>query len=447
MVVSPASLGGSGGIPTSYLGYNGTRTDAVPFPGVLGLLPGTDWANFVSASESGVPYTLDDITLMKRSPASGECSGTFQSHSLTQSGSGYIRLWWPLLYDAPGTTYSLTLNYHTDTDQQFPGETAPTKDHSEEWRWEVGMGLPDLVSLVRLFDTLPFGRSSVPLISDETLYQQIDEWLDDAGQYLAIGDMLNSNVILGDLQSIVLQACTGSQPALPNPTGAGTGIAGTAESPACCYLYISLDSLLDWQAYTSVTNASRLAQDGQPAKLDGPLVVTMVNSDWLYAQNLDRSGGIKVLGSTAGISPGYRIGVRGIMDTAGPERVIRATDLDTLDPSLDLPRALGILTREAGGSGQGLLPGFPGARGLWNGGLRVTVTGVVRGSYDTYFYLDDGCGLRRPAEFSGLRIMLPDGAHAPEEGSKVSVTGVSSWYLYDASTIPAVLMEAPLPPL
>lgn len=431
--------------PNVFRGYSGMGWRDVAFPGVLGISPGTDWANFVSADASGVPYTLDNVTMTKHSPGIGDCADIFEPEALVQAAAEGIRLWWPLLYDEPGTTYTLTLHYHTETEHQFPGEAGPSANHTEVWRWEVDSSLQNLPGLVQLLNTLPFGMSYVPLLSDEYLYREIQDDLAEAGQLEAGGDYTGAYQMVMDLITDIDDACIRWTPSVPSPTGYATGIAMTDESPACCYLHGCLERFIGWTAYNSITDACRLAEDGKLVSLSGPYVVTLVDWSWLYMQSPDRSSGIRVIGDTfvpemSGRMPaGACVGVRGIMDTSGPERVIRSAIWDLLETTGSLPDPLGIVNRAVGGSGDGLLPGFADTFGLWNGGLRVSVAGKVTATGSGFFYLDDGTTREDGSGYSGLRIIVPSSVAIPDSDTFVRVTGVSSWFDQSGSYRPAVL--------
>lgn len=436
VMILGASPGDSGGAPTAYLGYNGTQSDPVSFPGVLGLSPGADWSHFVAAAQREVPYTLDDVTLAKQVP-DYVCTRPVGGASVLQQGNANIRTWWPLLYDIPQTTFVLTVTYHTDTQQQFAGELAPSLDHQEIWQWRVGASLSGLSDMVDAFHALPAGSCDTPLINGEDLYAYIREIVET----LEIMDPADPefNDILYMLILVVEDNCLTVDCGECMPYW--QGIRNTSENPAgCCLLAYIEDLAIGWQTYGSVGEMASSASVGKAVALAPTMVVTLLGDGWLYMQDTNRCGGIKVIGDAQGIVPGALVSVRGILDTDGPERILRTPYWDIVASSGGLPRALGMRSQAVGGSGRGYLPGFPGAGGLWNGGLRVMVTGTVAAIGTGFFYLDDGAACRNGTEYPGVRISLPTGTNAPDVGSHVRVVGVSSWCGVNGGPYPAVIV-------
>ncbi|MBN1193673.1 MAG: DUF3494 domain-containing protein [Coriobacteriia bacterium] len=230
-----------GGVNTAYQGYSGAGDDVISsMAGVFSIVPGINWANFVSAAQMGVDYSLKNVVLCKTHPDIIQCADVFPSGTICQQGTPNIRLWWPLMYEVPGTTWRLTIVYGTNVlfDDDGPGPHRPAYVHTETWTWQVDATIASIKDVLELFHELPFGLDEVPLVSDEWLYPVLQAKLDAIAAALAANppDLLAAGLILGDFEMEVMDACIGSSPARPNPTGPGTGIAASLENPACCKL-------------------------------------------------------------------------------------------------------------------------------------------------------------------------------------------------------------------
>lgn len=219
-------------------------------PGILCIDPQgpgqTPWANFIAAAQVGVPYTIKSIVFVKTTPAFTQCGPIFPAHTVTQQGTPNIRLWWPLMYEAPGTTFTLTILYGTPSlfDDDGPGPHKPAWVHSEVTTWTVGASLTTLGTLLDLFHELPFGLDEVPLISDEPLFNALQAKVAAADAAFTAGDTATAAAILADFELEVMDACIDDSPAFPNPTGPGTGIANSEENPACCKLLVDIEFIL-----------------------------------------------------------------------------------------------------------------------------------------------------------------------------------------------------------
>ncbi len=230
-----------GGVNTSYQGYNGTGADVISsMAGVFAIVPGDAWANFVSAAQLGVDYEIKNVLLCKEHPSIIQCADVFPSGTICLQGTPNIRLWWPLMYEVPGTTWTLTIVYGTGAlfDDDGPGPNLPSFVHTEVWTWQVDATIQSMKDLLELFHEIPFGLDEVPLVSDEVLYPILQAKLDAIQDALDMDppDLVAAAAILGDFEMEVMDACIGVSPARPNPTGNGTGIAATFENPACCKL-------------------------------------------------------------------------------------------------------------------------------------------------------------------------------------------------------------------
>jgi len=242
---------------TAFGGYNTTITTPVisAAPGVLSIVPGTDWANFVAAAQvPGQSWTIKNVTLVKQTPSHVQCkfaadgvTPIFPEHTVTQQGTPNIRTWWPLMYEIPSTTFTLTILYGTPNlfDDDGPlGPNPPAWVHVEQWVWHVESNLTALSNLLELFHELPFGLDEVPLVSDEPLYTMLQFKLASAQTAFTNCDLVTASSILADFELEVMDACIGASPSFPNPTGPGTGIANSLENPACCKLLIDVEYIL-----------------------------------------------------------------------------------------------------------------------------------------------------------------------------------------------------------
>ena len=243
-LVYQAYDGDSNGTDVEFLGYNGTGADVITaVPGVLSIVPGTNWANFVGAAQEdpAVGYTIKNVVLCKEHPSIIQCADVFPAGIICQQGTPNIRLWWPLMYEVPGTTWTLTILYGTSVPYDDDGTGGPNPAgyvHTEVWQWQVDASLDSLENLMELFHELPFGLDEVPLISDEVLYPILMDKIDAIEEAVEATepDTVTAGLILGDFEMEVMDACIPVSPMTPAPTGPGTGIANTVENPACCKL-------------------------------------------------------------------------------------------------------------------------------------------------------------------------------------------------------------------
>ncbi|MCE5199781.1 MAG: hypothetical protein ABFD54_01340 [Armatimonadota bacterium] len=213
-------------------------------PGILAICPGENWGNYVAASQAGVPYFLKNTTLVKQTPEIIQCADVFPQHRVTQQGTPNIRLWWPLLYEVPSTTFTLNILYGTQTawDDDGVGVGNPAAwVHAEQWVWHVDANLSSLSLLLDVFHELPFGKYEVPLISDEALYFALKCKVAEAADLYEDRCLPEAAEVLADFELEVMDACIGSAPGTPAPGGLGTGIANTDDNPACCKLLADVE--------------------------------------------------------------------------------------------------------------------------------------------------------------------------------------------------------------
>ena len=119
-------------------------------------------------------YTIKNVSLVKECPDYVQCSTVFPPITVSQQGTPNIRLWWPLMYEVPSCTFTLTTLYGTPELYDDDGPLGPNPAawvHVEEWVWHVDCNFQSLSLLLELFHEIPFGLDEVPLISDEPLYE------------------------------------------------------------------------------------------------------------------------------------------------------------------------------------------------------------------------------------------------------------------------------------
>ncbi len=238
--------GSSEGTNVHYMGHLGNSGDTISaVPGVLSIVPGDKWSNFVRAAQEGIPYNLKNVTLCKQTPSIIQCADVFPAKTICQQGTSGIRRWWPLMYEVPGTTWTLTIQYGTNNqyDDDGAGPNPAGYYHSQTRQWYMDATLDSMKDLLALFHELPFGLDEVPLISDEVLYPVLLAKLGGIAEALdgPEPDLLSAAMLLGDFEMEVMDACISVSPARPRPTGPGTGIANSEENPACCKLLADIE--------------------------------------------------------------------------------------------------------------------------------------------------------------------------------------------------------------
>jgi hypothetical protein len=142
------------------------------------------------------------------------------------------------MYEPPTTAWTLTLTYGTKTPVKFPGETVAGYVHTDEWKWVVDTDIEHMKLFLDLLHELSFGTDEVPLISDEELYWNLLDRLDEVEAAWKAGETATAGLKLGEFEMAVMDGCIATSPAYPNTNGPGTGIAQTAENPACCKLMV-----------------------------------------------------------------------------------------------------------------------------------------------------------------------------------------------------------------
>ena len=233
-----------------FKGYDGFGFDVITaVPGVLAIKPGVDvngvidWSNYVSAAQAGIgspaspiAYTITNVSMRKTVP-SYVCTVAIGGAAVLQQGTANIRLWWPLMYELPGTKWTLTITYKTaiNWNDGVPGNL-PGTTHQDVWCWEVDATLESMGNLIDLFHELPAGSCQVPLIYGEDLYESLKailatlEGMDPADPEMA--EVFASFILL--LEDNCLTVDCGS-------CSSDLGIRNTTENPACCKLLADAD--------------------------------------------------------------------------------------------------------------------------------------------------------------------------------------------------------------
>lgn len=211
------------------------------------------------------------------------------------------------------------------------------------------------------------------------------------------------------------------------------------------YTQYSYDEVGNRTALTSFQTGRLLSADSAKKAADNRAVsfsgsiVTASFPGYFYIETDDRSSGIRVVRENHGMSAGIRAYVTGATRTNdAAERFIDAdyviqAGTGSVDP-------IGMSNLAVGGGDWQFTPGNTGGqkgvaegRGLNNIGLLVRVWGQVSYRAGDRFYLDDGSGINDGNQLGaggsavpGLWVALPAGSFAPDVGTFVTVTGISS---------------------
>ncbi len=183
-------------------------------------------------------------------------------------------------------------------------------------------------------------------------------------------------------------------------------------------------------------NAKQL-DDGLGANLYGKIVTAnFVPTDGcIYVEEPDRSSGIRVATTNAGLVPGDVVDVIGSAGDFMPdgenvaEREIVASGV-TLDSSGSPLTPLGMVCRSVGGTALGLQPGVEYGIGPNNFGLLVKIAGQVDFTDDTIIAVDDGA--TAPGAGIPLDVYVDCPAGAPSYvnvGDTVIATGIVEGYV------------------
>lgn len=219
-------------------------------PGVLAIDPGgitplNGWPNFVSAAKPVGPpgglWTVVNVAMRKVVPRY-LCTTPISGVPYYVQGSENIRLWWPLMYEIPGTEWRLTISYKTlPWDDDGPtGPNLAATTHQDVWTWKLDANFDSLRNLVDLFYRLPFGSCEVPMISSKAIYDVLTNYLVRLQQYPDRSDPQFTSDLF-DFIMLVEESCL-----MPIngacPTRAG--ICNTYENPAGCRLLAEAEYIL-----------------------------------------------------------------------------------------------------------------------------------------------------------------------------------------------------------
>lgn len=207
-------------------------------PGVFCIDAGDAWSNFVRAAAVPVDYFIKNVVLKKELPQLGQCADVYTAQpnypGFTQQGSIKIRRWWPLMFEAPGTTWTLKVAYGTKRAVQLPGETSAGYIHTDEWKWYVDADIESMKNALTLFGQLPWGLCEVPLINDSALYRDLTDLLDEVRASADAGDTVTAGNKLIEFEIMVGDACSATCPDYASATV--PAIVSTLEYPVCCKL-------------------------------------------------------------------------------------------------------------------------------------------------------------------------------------------------------------------
>lgn len=247
--VFQAYAGDSNGNNGAYEGAKKVGDVISSVPGILSIVPGTDWSNFVKASTVATSitggYFIKNVVLRKVTPVVGQCNDIFPAHTVTQHGTDSIRIWWPLMFEVPSTTWTLTITYGTYKAWQDDPKNPASYVHTEEWSWHVDATLESMKNLLELFHEIPFGKDEVPLVGNEDLYPALQALLDAV--ILAYnggnGDLALAGDLLVEFDREVADNCIADSPRDPVPNGDPplSGIAQNECYPACCKLQVDAE--------------------------------------------------------------------------------------------------------------------------------------------------------------------------------------------------------------
>lgn len=184
------------------------------------------------------------------------------------------------------------------------------------------------------------------------------------------------------------------------------------------------DSIETPEIVSSVVDAKSF-EDGTLVELSGP-VVTGAYDGFFYVEDIDRTSGIKVVGSQS-VTLGQAVKVTGKLDTVNGERCINATDVQIISADNEI-KSLMLNGRS-----------FAGQLGLSNIGLLTTIYGRVTEvtADEAYCYIDDGSGVSFEPGTVGIKVMLT-ATKKPAYGQYISCTGVAGML---PGSIPVLLLR------
>lgn len=181
------------------------------------------------------------------------------------------------------------------------------------------------------------------------------------------------------------------------------------------------------QAYVPIPSVglARRLPDGNDVRISNAAVTAVFGPEF-YVEELDRSAGLKVVGS--GVEVGDLVEVCGRLSTDNGERVIADSTVRKLGGPAHL-KPLGLAGRDVD---------LNGTRGLSAAGLLVTVWGKVTAAGSDYFYIDDGSALQDGSGNIGLRIDASSLSSIPDTTRYAVVTGILASTVLDSRIIPLI---------
>jgi hypothetical protein len=204
-------------------------------------------------------------------------------------------------------------------------------------------------------------------------------------------------------------------------------------------------SRLDVGAYPSegiwnpmTTGSAKLSTDGTELLLIGKVVTagTDVLAGRFYIEEMDRSGGLKIVSSEA-CQEGSLVNVFGRLAVVDGERALTDTQVYVFPAGAAVPAPLHIVGKAVGGrSLNQFTPGVAGSSGTYNLGLLISVSGRVTATGTGCFWLDDGSGREAEGGRTGLKV---ESAVPVSVGQMLKVTGISAAYV-DGSTVRSVVL-------
>jgi len=138
--------------------------------------------NYMSASKiAGVVCTYQSAMLQKvHAVRKAACNFQWPADPLVQVGKDNINLYWPLLYETDGTTFTLTVNYSTNKPVALTSGERPTRIHTEIWSWKVQWNTwAELQARINYFTAYPAGVCELFAIN-QLVAQKIAWFIDGA---------------------------------------------------------------------------------------------------------------------------------------------------------------------------------------------------------------------------------------------------------------------------
>jgi len=159
-------------------------------------------------------------------------------------------------------------------------------------------------------------------------------------------------------------------------------------------------------------------------------VVTAAFSGYFYAEEPDRSSGIKVV-SGASVNVGDIVDITGVIGTYDGERQLTTGTVTTVGVASEPLGPFGIRGDVLGGAANGAIPGITGASGANNVGLLVKTWGKVTLLGAGYFYIES-----KP----GTSVRVNSGSLVqPAVGKYVAITGISTTEVTSGAICRAIL--------